>query len=380
MKIIIAPDSFKESATAAEIAAAMQRGVLAVCPQAETVLLPMADGGEGFSVAILSALGGQTRRVRVCGPLGEVIEAEYALVNDGRTAVMDMAACAGMMLLPPEKRNPLHTTTCGVGQMLLDAVECGAQEILLGLGGSATVDGGCGMAQAIGAEFFDSKGRMEGPICGGMLSQVQRIELNGIDERLSKIRIRAACDVVNPLLGPLGAARVYGPQKGADVAAVEKLEAGLARLAVMLPETFADFPGAGAAGGLGFGSVAFLGAGIEHGAELLMDACDFNAKLAGADLVLTGEGRMDGQTVHGKTCQAIARRAQNFGVPVLALVGSKGPGIEKLNDLFSAVFSICDGPINLSEAMRRVLELVEKQAGNATACFIAGKRSSGRPA
>ena len=378
MKIVIAPDSFKESASAEEIAAAMQRGVLAACPQAETVLLPMSDGGEGFSASIMAAIGGQSRRVRVCGPLGERVEAEYALLGDARTAVIDMAACAGMTLVPPEKRNPLHTTTYGVGEMLLDALEAGAREIIVGLGGSATIDGACGMAQALGAVFFNDNGKIAAPIYGGILAGLQHIDANKIDKRLSGVTIRCACDVTNPLLGPLGAARIYGPQKGADAEAVSLLETGLARLAALLPHTPADFPGAGAAGGMGFGLAAFMGVSIERGAELLMDVCALDEKLAGADLLLTGEGRLDGQTMHGKTCHALAERARAAGVPTLALVGSMGPGAESLGDLFAAVFSICDGSVSLAEAMRRVLELVERQARNAMACYLTGKISGGR--
>lgn len=375
MKIVIAPDSFKESASASEIAAAMLRGVLAACPQAETILIPMADGGEGFAVAFMNVLGGLWRHVTVCGPLGEAVEAGYALVGNGRTAVIDMASCCGLALLPPEKRNPLHTTTYGVGQLLLDAADNGAQEIILGLGGSATVDGACGMVQAAGVAFFDSVGKIETPICGGMLSQLQCIDSGALDERLRKIRIRAACDVTNPLLGPHGAARVFGPQKGADAPTVEKLENGLAHLSELLPHAAKDFPGAGAAGGAGFGVKAFFDAGTERGAELLMDACCFNDRLAGADLLITGEGRIDSQTAGGKTCHAVAGRAKLHNVPVLALAGSLGSGIENLNDVFTAVFSICDGPMSLSDAMRSVLELTEKQTCNAVSCFLAGKNA-----
>ena len=333
MRVVLAPDSFKGSLTAEQACAAMADGLRRVWPAAEVVQVPMADGGEGTTEALVSATGGFLRQATVTGPLGEgpKVAAQYGLLGDGRSAVMEMARASGLTLVPPARRNPLHTTTYGTGELMAAALGAGVESLIVGIGGSATTDAGAGMAQSLGVRFYDRAGRLiTRPLSGGQLAQVARLDMAGRHAGLAVCRVQVACDVTNPLLGPRGSAAVYGPQKGASAADVAVLEANLACFIDVVERTLGcrvrDMPGAGAAGGLGAGLVAFCGAGLVSGAELVIRACGLAAKLAGADLVLTGEGQLDAQTASGKTVCGVARVARAAGVPVIALAGRLADG------------------------------------------------------
>jgi glycerate kinase len=369
MKIVIAPDSFKGSMTATAAAEAMGRGVRQVLAGAEIDLVPMADGGEGTVEALVTATGGRIVPVRVTGPLGEPVEAFFGLLGDGQTAVIEMAAASGLPHVAPERRNPLLTTTYGTGELVRAALDAGARRLIIGLGGSATVDGGVGMVQALGGRFLDAAGQ-ELPPGGGALTRLARIDLSGLDPRLAACPITAACDVDNPLTGPKGAAAVFGPQKGADPAMVEQLDQGLGRLAAVirrdLEQDVEHMPGAGAAGGMGGGLVALLGATLRSGVEIVIEASRLRERLAGASLCLTGEGGTDFQTAHGKTPMGVAQAAKAHGVPVLCLSGGLGRDYEAVYTVgIDAVMSIVPGPISLEEAVRRGPELAEAAAARA---------------
>lgn len=354
MKIIFAPDKFKSCMTAPEACAELERAFREVFPEAELVPLPMADGGDGTAESMLAAAGGERKTAVVKGPLGTPVEASFALLADGR-AVLEMAAASGIALLKREELDPLRASTYGTGELIKAALDCEAEEIILGIGGSATVDGGAGMAQALGYRLLDVKGR-DLPPGGGALENLASIDASNADPRLFKTRIRVACDVTNPLLGPLGAARVFGPQKGASPACVEQLERNLANLAGCWKKAgllaAADQPGDGAAGGLGAGLRAFCRAVPESGARLVMDALHFSAHLDHASLVVTGEGRTDSQTESGKICSEIAREAHAHGVPVMLLSGSLEDAGAGLDGLFDFVFSISPGRTSLDDALK----------------------------
>lgn len=366
MKIVLAPDSFKDSLTAPAVCEAMTKGIFSVLPEADILKIPLADGGEGTVRAMVAATGGTLKAVRVTGPLGEKIEAHYGLLGDGKTAVIEMAAASGLELVPQHKRNPRFTTTFGTGELICDALSCGADRIVIGIGGSATTDGGCGMAQALGVRFFDGPGKqMLEPMTGEMMGRVARIDLSGLNPRLSHAEIRVACDVGNPLLGPEGAARVFGPQKGASPADVESLEQNMAAVFDTIePVTGRQVrmePGAGAAGGLGAGLMAFLGAKLESGITLVLDILDFQESIKDADLILTGEGRVDFQTVFGKTVAGVAGAAKRQNIPVIVLAGSVGPDIDTLYKAgITSVFSICDRPMTLETAIQSASELIAR--------------------
>jgi len=375
LKVVIAPDSFKECLPAEDVAEAMARGVRAAAPQAEVVCVPMADGGEGTVRALVAATGGTLRQAAVTGPLGEPVEAEFGLLGDGQTAVIEMAAASGLPLVPPDRRDPTRTTTRGTGELIQAALDLGARHLILGIGGSATVDGGAGMAQALGARLLDAAGRPIGP-GGGELDRLARIDLSAMDPRLKAVRCEVACDVTNPLVGPRGAARVYGPQKGATPEMVERLDANLAHLADVIQRDLGldvrDVPGAGAAGGLGAGLVAFLGATLRRGIELVIGAVRLEEKLRGADLVLVGEGRMDAQTAYGKVPVGVSRLAARMGIPAVALVGSLGDGFEAAHpEGIAACFSILDRPMALAEAIERAPELLARAAEQILRLFLA---------
>ena len=320
MRVLLAPDSFKGSLGAAEAAAAMARGVEAAGGGID--LCPLADGGEGTLDVLSGAMpGAEVRQATVTGPLGRPVTARWLL--DGTTAVVELAQAAGLERVPADRRNPRRTTTFGVGELIRHALDAGATELLLTLGGSATNDGGAGCAQALGWRFRDTAGCVHPPITGGDLARLVAVDGTGVDPRLRACRVRAACDVTNPLCGAHGAAAVFGPQKGADAAAVTALDAGLARLAALCPHANADAPGTGAAGGMGFGAVAFLGAALEPGIDLVLDAVRFRERASRADLILTGEGRFDATSLRGKVISGVLRGAG--ATPVIALVGSAGP-------------------------------------------------------
>jgi len=331
MRVVLAPDSFKESLSAPAVAAALAEGWRRVLPDAEIVLAPMADGGEGTVEALVSATGGHARTVAVHGPLGEPVTARYGVLGDGTTAVIEMAEASGLALVPADRRNPAIATTRGTGELMAHALDHGAERLLLGIGGSATNDGGTGMARALGIVFRDAADCVL-PQGGLALADLARIDTGGKHPRLGGAEVLVACDVDNPLCGPHGASHVYGPQKGATPGMVQSLDRALAHYArvveAQLGVAIADVPGSGAAGGLGGGLLAFCGATLRPGVELVAHACGLAEKVRGADLVITGEGRIDGQTVHGKTPIGVARVAMAAGVPVAAVAGRLGPGYE----------------------------------------------------
>ena len=288
MKIVIAPDSFKENLTSLEVAAALERGIKRVRPRARCIKVPMADGGEGTVQSLVDATGGSIVKKRVMGPLGEPVTARYGILGDGTTAAIEMAEASGLPLVPPERRDPLRTTTYGTGELILDAIERGVSAIIIGIGGSATVDGGTGMAQALGVSFLGGNGRAIGePVCGGLLERISEIDMHGLDPRVRKTRITIACDVENPLCGPRGAARVFGPQKGATPEMVEVLDRNLRHLAALIKRDLGidvtRIAGGGAAGGLGAGLIAFAKAKLKRGVDLVSDAVDLAKHLRGAD-------------------------------------------------------------------------------------------------
>ena len=327
---LFASDSFKGTLDSGRIAHLLTQEARSVFPQAQCRSLQVADGGEGTVEAVVSQAGGTLVPVRVQGPLALSVEAQYGLLPDG-SAIMDAASASGLTLISEAERNPLQTSTYGTGQMIRLALDAGVRDIVIGLGGTATVDGGMGMLSALGVRFWDS-GMWEVPACGGNLEDVSRIDVSGLDPRIAECRIRAMCDVDNPLLGPQGAARMFGPQKGADESMVERLEAGMAQFARALQAATgiecADTSGAGAAGGLGAALVSVLGARLVPGIECVLDLVGFDKMLEGADYCITGEGRLDGQTLHGKAVGGIAARCKKAGVPCLAVVGSEAPDVD----------------------------------------------------
>ena len=336
MKVVVAPNAFKGTLTAPQAAAAIARGVREVFPDAEVVEVPVADGGDGTTEALVSAHHGEYRSVVVEGPLGEPVTARFGLIDDGGTAVVELAESSGLALLAESRRDPRRASTYGFGQLLSAALNAGVSRVIAGIGGSATNDGGAGMAQALGYLLQDEAGaQLER---GGVaLIHLIGIDVYGVDRRWRSVPVRVACDVTNPLTGSRGASAVYGPQKGADDAAVRELDAALAHFAEVierdLGKQVAGLPGAGAAGGTGAGLVAFLDAELVPGAPLVVEAAGLDARLGGAQLVITGEGRVDEQTVFGKAPGEVARRAAEAGVPVLAIAGSRGPGWEALSSV-----------------------------------------------
>ncbi len=331
-RALVAPDSFKGTLGAVDAARAIARGLSR--GGMETELCPLSDGGEGLVECVLFSRGGELLASRVTGPLGERIEARWGLVEGGKTAVIEMAAAAGLPLVPEGKRNPLVTTTRGVGELVREAVRHGVEEVIVGVGGSATVDAGCGMAQGLGVRLLDSAGR-ELALGGGSLAHLHSIDLSGLDESVRGARVLVACDVRNLLTGPEGAARIYAPQKGAGPEEVELLERALENFkAVAARELGADVdvPGCGAAGGLSAGLMAFLGAELREGARLVMDLVGFDEKLARADVLVVGEGKLDSQTAFGKAPVMAARRAKRRGVPAVAFCGVLGEGTRELLD------------------------------------------------
>lgn len=363
--MIIAPQSFKGTVDAVAVAAAIARGVRTVWPDARCDELPLADGGEGTVRALVHATGGRFRAARVHDPLGREIEATWGVLGDGKTAVVEMAAASGLTLLRENERDPRVTSTRGTGELILEAAMSGADRIIVGIGGSATNDGGAGMARAFGYRFLDREGNKL-PEGGAALARLHHIE-GQTDPRLIRPAIEVACDVRNPLLGPEGASAVYGPQKGASPEVVAELDRALARYAdvveVFVGRNVRDVPGAGAAGGLGAGLIAFLDARLESGADLVLNAVDFARRLHGADLVITGEGRIDAQSGFGKLTHAVAVAARREGVPAVAVAGTTLPGHETL--LVSGleeIESIVGGEVTLERAMREPQALIERAA------------------
>jgi glycerate kinase len=354
MKIVIAPDSFKESLSAPDVAAAIARGWQRVFPDADILLRPMADGGEGTVDAVLAATGGQRRECTVRGPLGEPVQAHWGWLGEA-TAVLEMAAASGLHWVPRERRDATITSSYGTGELIRAALDAGARRIILGLGGSATNDGGCGLLQALGVRFLDAHDQ-ELPPGGAALARLARIDVGAMDSRLLQARVEIAADVDNPLCGPRGASHVFGPQKGANPQQVEVLDAALGRYASVVAATLGEdhslLPGVGAAGGLGFAAKAFLHASFRPGIELVAELSGLAEAVQGADLVITGEGRLDSQSLHGKTPVGVARIARAAGVPVIALAGSLGEGYQAVYEAgIEAAFSLTPGPQSLEQAM-----------------------------
>jgi len=326
MKIVIAPDSFKENLTSMEVATEIEAGLRRVWPKARCVKIPMADGGEGTVQSLVDATGGKLVECMVTAPLGEKVKAVYGLLGGGRTAVIEMAAASGLPLVPRDRRNPLLATSYGTGEMLLHALRGGAREIIIGIGGSATNDCGAGMAQALGVRFIDAEGNTITELLGGgMLDRVARIDMAGLRPEIRRATIQVACDVTNPLCGPNGASHVYGRQKGATPEMIDTLDRNLAHLAAIVKRDLgidvAERPGAGAAGGMGAALIAFTGATLKRGVELVVEATRLEKHMQGAALAITGEGRVDFQTAFGKTPSGVAMAARRHGVPVIAIGG-----------------------------------------------------------
>jgi len=348
-KIVIAPDSFKGTMSSIEICDIVERGIKNIFPKAQTVKVPIADGGEGTVDAFLKAIGGTRINIKVKDPLMRDIDSFYGILDDKKTAVIEMAAASGLPLLSDEEKNPFLTSTYGTGQLILDALEKGCSRIILGLGGSATNDGGIGMAAALGVKFLDEKNN-EIPLNGGGLKNLHRIDVSGKNPELEKCEIIAACDVDNPLHGVNGAAYVFSPQKGADEEMVRVLDNNLKHYADVIQNEFGinvqDIPGTGAAGGIGAALVAFMGAKLESGIKIVLDCVNFDSLIAGADLIITGEGKIDGQSLRGKVPIGIAERAVKQGVPVIAVVGNIGEDIDAVYDKgISAVFCTSRKPV-----------------------------------
>jgi glycerate kinase len=366
MKIVIAPDSFKGSLSAKEICDCIEKGIRKVNNSVEIVKVPMADGGEGTVQSLIDCTGGTLVKKIVRDPLCRGVEAFYGILGDRKTAVIEMAAASGLPLLEGDERNPLITTTFGTGELIRDSMDRGCSNLIIGLGGSATNDGGAGMLMALGAKFLDGDGYSIG-LGGKYLKRLRKIDLSGLDERIKKCSITAACDVNNPLCGPSGASHVFGPQKGADENAVKILDDALLHFAEVIKKdlgiSVADLPGAGAAGGLGAGLTAFLNAKLKKGIDIVIETTGFEDKVRNADIVITGEGSIDYQTQFGKTPYGVAVVAGKYGVPVIGICGSIGDGVEVLYSKgFNSIFSIIDKPMSLEEALEKSAQLVEDAA------------------
>ncbi|WP_332698844.1 glycerate kinase [Halalkalibacter lacteus] len=366
MKIVIAPDSFKESLTALEAANAIEEGLKEVLPHVEYVKVPMADGGEGTVQSLVDATGGTIEYATVTGPLGEKVEAFYGLLGDGKTAAIEMAAASGLELVPMGKRDPMVATTFGTGELISVALDQGVERIIIGIGGSATNDGGAGMVQALGGKLLDEDGS-EIPFGGAGLARLARIDLSQLDKRLQEVSVDVACDVNNPLTGPKGASAIYGPQKGATEEQIKVLDANLAHYAYVIKrdvgKEIKDVPGAGAAGGLGAGLLGFLSAELKRGGDLVIEAVNLDQKVSDADLVITGEGGINHQTIHGKTPICVASTAKKYQVPVIALAGSLTHDYTNVYDHgIDAVFSIVPGVVTLEEALESGYENMKRAA------------------
>ncbi|HVH65867.1 MAG TPA: glycerate kinase [Candidatus Acidoferrum sp.] len=377
MRIVVAPNAFKGSLSALEAAEAIREGILAVIPEADIVLVPIADGGDGTVDALVAATGGERRGLRVRGPLGDPVDADYGVIDRGKTAVIEMARAAGLKLVPPAKRDPRITTTYGVGELMQNAFDAGARHFIVGIGGSATNDGGAGMAQALGYHLLDQDGH-EVPPGGLALNRLARIHVGGVHANWKEARVDVASDVTNPLTGPDGASAIYGPQKGATPEMVAELDAALTHFAEVIRRDLGidveHIPGAGAAGGLGAGLVAFTGAQLAPGAEMVMAALKLDDRLIGARLVITGEGRLDSQTARfGKGPAAVARHAHNAGIAVVGIGGSLADEKE-LALLFDGVEATVAEPSTLDEAIARARPLLTRAATRVMRMLTTGRR------
>ncbi|HHU0691292.1 glycerate kinase [Citrobacter sp. Marseille-Q3906] len=378
MKIVIAPDSYKESLSALEVATAIEQGFREIWPDADYVKIPLADGGEGTVEAMVAATAGRLVHVDVTGPLGSNVQAFYGLSGDARSAFIEMAAASGLELVPPGSRNPLKTTSWGTGELIRHALDAGVEHIIIGIGGSATNDGGAGMVQALGARLLDEQNNDIAQ--GGMgLEALARIDISQLDARLAECRIEVACDVTNPLTGKEGASAVFGPQKGATPEVIARLDQALTHYAHLIDrdlnvEVF-ELAGGGAAGGMGAALYAFCGAQLRCGIEIVTDALHLDDCVADADLVVTGEGRIDSQTIHGKVPVGVANVAKRYNKPVIGIAGSLTPDVGVVHEhgidaVFSVIFTIC----TLDEALDNASENVRMTARNVAATLKVGQQ------
>lgn len=377
MKIVIAPDSFKESLSAMQVACAIEAGFREVFPDAEYVKVPVADGGEGTVQAMIEATGGRRVELQVTGPLGEPVHAFYGLTGgEEHMAVIEMAAASGLEMVPPQSRNPLRTTSYGTGELIRGALDAGARRFVLGVGGSATNDGGAGMVQALGVRLLDARGEQIGA-GGGELARLERIDVSQLDPRIGDCVFDVACDVSNPLAGPQGASAIFGPQKGATPAMVRELDANLRHYAAVikrdLGQDIADVPGAGAGGGIAAAMMVFLNGRLRPGSEIVTDAIGLDATVRDADLVVTGEGRIDGQTIHGKTPIGVARVAQRHGKPVIGIAGCLAKDAAAVHAHgIDAVFAAVNCPCPVEQALREGAENLRVAARNIAATLRIG--------
>ena len=380
MKIVIAPDSFKESLTSFEVASELEAGLRRVWPDAEYVKVPMADGGEGTVQSLVDATGGRIVKCAVTGPLGQKVLASYGILGDGKTAVIEMAEASGLPLVPRGERDPLSATTFGTGELVADAINRGVEEIIIGLGGSATNDGGVGFAQALGVQFLDQNNvPFAEPLGGGRLNEIHAIDMSAINPGLARIKINVACDVTNPLTGEKGASAVYGPQKGATPEMVQTLDQNLGHFAALIKRTLnVDIdspPGAGAAGGMGAGLLAFTNATMKRGIELVVEATKLDDYMKGASLAITGEGRVDFQTAFGKTPSGVAASARRHGVPVVAIGGGLA---DDANGVFQhgidAILSATANPMPLDAALQKARQYLQDAGERAARLIVVGQK------
>ena len=377
MKIVVAPDSFKGSVTALEAANAIEQGLRRVFPDAVIEKIPMADGGEGTVQSLVDATGGHIKTARVLAPLGNEVDAQFGILSDGKTAVIEMASASGLTLVPPDKRNPMCTTTYGTGQLIRTALEAGCRRLIIGIGGSATNDGGAGMAEALGAKFLNADGE---PIerGGGGLGNLTSIDITELHPAIAETETIVACDVNNPLTGPKGASHVYGPQKGATPERVKTLDSHLTHFDKVLTRTFGqsfnNIPGAGAAGGLGAGLMAFLNAELRLGVDIMIDTVKLKERMKGASLVFTGEGQLDFQTAFGKTPVGVAKVAKAHNIPVIAIAGGIGEGADTVYSAgIDAMLGIVQAPMSLEDAVENALQLIADTAEQAARLVAIGK-------
>ncbi len=378
MKIVIAPDSFKGSLTALQVAEAIEVGLHRVFPDAAIEKIPMADGGEGTVQSLVDATGGQILTAQVPDPLGNSINAQYGVLGDGVTAVIEMAAASGLTLVPLDKRDPRVTTTYGTGELIRVALAHGCRKLIIGIGGSATNDGGAGMAQALGAKLLTASGEQLEP-GGGSLATLNSIDLSELDPSIAETETVVACDVNNPLTGKQGASHVYGPQKGATPEMIRVLDANLAHFDKIvqrdLSKSVGNVPGAGAAGGLGAGLMAFLDASLKSGIEIVTEATQLSKRFAGADLVITGEGQINFQTVFGKTPVGVAKVAKTHNIPVIAIAGSIADKSDGVYDAgIDAMIDIVPEPMSLENAIENATTLIETAAERAGRMVATGMK------
>jgi len=364
MKIVVAPDSFKGSLTAVEVADAIEQGIREIFPEAEIVKIPMADGGDGTVQCLVTATGGKILKEKVTGPLGDEVLASYGILGDKKTAVIEMAEASGLTLVPENKRNPLITTTYGTGQLIKAALDQGCRKMIVGIGGSATNDGGAGMVQALGVKLLD-KDEEELGFGGGELKKVFRIDTKYLDNRLSETKVLVASDVSNPLCGPKGASWIYGPQKGATPEVIEELDESLAHFAEIvkrdLNKDVKDIPGAGAAGGLGASLMAFLDAELRPGIDIVIEIVKLERAIKGADLVITGEGKIDSQTIYGKAPIGVAKIAQKYNIPVIAVAAIIGDDADIVHQYgINTLIKISEPPMSLAEPKSKKIGLIKR--------------------